>query len=516
MRTRTLGFMAALSMALVGGAVYAVTPNGGFAASPDPSVADAASGSEEGADQDTDLLGAAGSASLSQFTAGKTVTVEGRVGQTKLLGSSVQENLLLLELKGDTASGGEQPRVNLSIVIDKSGSMRGTRLTNALAAAETAVQRLRDGDTVSVIAFDTKTEIVVPTTAVNTSSRSATLQSIRGITLGGDTCISCGLEEGLSELRRAESFGGGGTGAVERMILLSDGEPTSGVRDVSSFRAIAQRAMTQGVSVTTIGVDVEFNESIMTAIALASNGRHHFVENDRDLARVFEAEAASLEESVAADSVAEIQLAPGVELVQVFDRTFTRSGDRITVPLGTFTKGETKTVLVKVRAPAGADGATELAKVDVAYRDLVSGKDQKLSGSLGFERVSRSSDVADLDGLVLDRLQRSETAAALRDANSLFVVGKADEARRRLQQAQQSLNKAKNIAPKLAPASRAKDVEKSFAAQEAELSRAEGGFATPPPDPFAAPGAAKPAPAPAREQKVHQKKNAEVANDLAF
>lgn len=514
MKTRTLGFLTALSMALVGGAVYAVTPNGGFSATPDPSVAEAAPTDETA--EDAALLGAAGAATLGQFTAGKTVTVDGRVGQSKLLGASTQENLLLLELKGSSESGGEQPRVNLSIVIDKSGSMRGTRLTNALAAAETAVQRLRDGDTVSVIAFDTKIETVVPTTAINTSSRGSALQAIRGISLGGDTCISCGLEEGLSELRRADSFGAGGTGAVDRMILLSDGEPTSGVRDVSSFRAIAQRAMTQGVSVTTIGVDVDFNETIMTAIALASNGRHHFVENDRDLARVFEAEAAALEESVAADSVAEIELAPGVELVQVFDRTFTRSGNRITVPLGTFTKGETKTVLVKVRAPAGADGAADLAKVDVAYRDLVSGKDEKHSGSLGFERVSSSTDVAELDGLVLDRLQRSETAAALRDANSLFVVGKADEARRRLQQAQQSLNKAKTVAPKLAPAGRAKDVERSFAAQEAELNRAENGFATPPPDPFAAPGAPQPAPAPAREQRVNQKKNAEVANDLAF
>lgn len=512
MKTRTLGFMAALSMVLVGGAVYAVTPNGGFSASPDPAVADADSGSGDASGLDSSLLGAAGSSTLSQFSAGKVVQVDGRVGHAKMLGAGTQETFLMLEMKGGNETGGVEPRVNLSLVIDKSGSMRGTRIVNALAAAETAVQRLRDGDTVSVIAFDTKIETVVPTTTINGSSRSAAIQSIRGITLGGDTCISCGLEEGLVELRRAESFASQGTGSVDRMILLSDGEPTSGVRDVSSFRAIAQRAMTQGVTITTIGVDVEFNENIMAAIALASNGRHHFVENDRDLARVFEAEAATLQESVAADSVAEIELSSGVELVQVFDRTFTRSGSRITVPLGTFSKGETKTVLLKVRAPAGSDGEVELAKVDVAYRDLVAGKDAKHSGKLGFERVSNSTDVAELDGLVLDRVQRSETAAALRDANSLFVIGKSDEARRRLQQAQQSLNKARTSAPKAAPAGRAKDIEKSFAAQEAELTRAEGAFATPPPsDPF------KPAsPAPAREQRVNQKKNAEVANDLAF
>ncbi len=507
MKTHTLGLLASLGMLLAGGATYAVTPQGGFAASPEPSAA-VETGDDENAAADTSLLGSTQS-SLSQFSSGKVVQIEGRVGHSALLGSSAQETFLMLEMKGGDERGttGEQPRVNLSLVIDKSGSMRGSRFTNALAAAEGAVQRLRDGDTVSVIAFDTKTETVVPTTQINGSSRSSAVQAIRSIQLGGDTCISCGLEEGMVELRRAEQIGGSGTGAVERMILLSDGEPTSGVRDVSSFRAIAQRAMTQGVTVTTIGVDVDFNENIMTAIALASNGRHYFVENDRDLLRVFEGEAATLEESVAADSVAEIELGPGVELVQVFDRTFTRSGSRVSVPLGTFSKGETKTVLLKVRAPSGADGATDLAKIDLVYRDLVSGKDAKESGKLGFERVSDPSKVGEIDGVVIDRVQRSETAAALRDANSLFVVGKADEARRRLELAQQSLNKAKATAPKRAPAARAKDIARSFDDQEAELSRASGAFATPPPTD----AAASPAPPP-REQRVHQKKNAERAN----
>ncbi|NUO49216.1 MAG: VWA domain-containing protein [Polyangiaceae bacterium] len=515
MKTQTLGLMASLGMLLVGGATYAVTPAGGFAATPEPKVV--ASNEDDDAESKqgggSSLFGDS-SSSLTQFSSGKTVRVEGRVGQGAMLGTGPQETFVMLEMKGDAGPGkGEAPRVNLSLVIDKSGSMRGSRFANALSAAQTAVERLRDGDTVSVIAFDTKTETVVPATTINPSSRSSAIQSIRNIQLGGDTCISCGIEEGLVEIKRAQSFSGSDNG-VDRMILLSDGEPTSGVRDVSSFRTIAQRAMTQNVTVTTIGVDVDFNENIMSAIALASNGRHYFVENDRDLVRVFESEAQTLEESVASDSVAEIELGPGVELVQVFDRTFSRSGSRVSVPLGAFSKGETKTVLLKVRAPAGADGDVELVKVDVAYRDLISGKDVKESGKLGFARVSDNAKVTDLDGLVVDRVQRSETAAALRDANSLFVVGKADEARRRLAVAQESLNKAKATAPKRAPSGRAKDINDSFDNQEAELNRASGGFASPPPADAASPGAA-PQPAP-RQQKVEQKRNAESATKLAL
>ena len=63
--------------------------------------------------------------------------------------------------------------------------------------------------------------------------------------------------------------------------------------DLPGFRSIATRAQSQGVSITTIGVDVDYDEKALSAVALASNGRHYYVENDAGLARVFEAEAAA-------------------------------------------------------------------------------------------------------------------------------------------------------------------------------------------------------------------------------
>jgi Ca-activated chloride channel family protein len=506
MKTITLGMLASLGMVLVGGGVYAVTPDGGFGVSAKRDAVESTA-DERGDDEPSSRAGS--SEPTAQFSSGEVLKVEGRVGHASLLGSSAQETFVLLELRGEDKTGGEQPKVDLSIVIDKSGSMReGSRLPNALSAAAGAVERLRDGDTVSVIAFDTRVETVVSTTTVNASSRPSIVQSIRGIQLGGDTCISCGLEEGLSELKRSSSLGSQ-QNAVQRILLLSDGIPTSGVRDVAGFRAISQRAMAQNVSVTTIGVDVGFDENIMTAIALAANGRHYFVANDADLARVFEQEATTLTASVASNAVAEIELASGVELLQVFDRTFNRSGSRVSVPLGSFGKGEAKTVLLKVRIPSGEEGVFETAKVKVAYRDLVDGKDATEGGTLGVERVRDASKVADLDGVVLDRVQRSETAAALRDANSLFNLGKADEARRRLGEAQAALAENRNKAKKGAPPKRARDVDQSFSAQEAELNRASNDFATPPP------GAAADAPAQRRQQES-VKQNAQKSLEMAF
>src|SRR4029079_14105162 len=89
-----------------------------------------------------------------------------------------------------SASAKAQP-LELAIVVDRSGSMKGERIANAVAAAVGAVDRMRDGDSVVVVSFDTQAQVVVPRTVVDASTRQSITSSIRTIRLGGDTCVSC-------------------------------------------------------------------------------------------------------------------------------------------------------------------------------------------------------------------------------------------------------------------------------------------------------------------------------------
>src|SRR5690606_34554582 len=98
--------------------------------------------------------------------------------------------------------------LNLAIVIDRSGSMKGQRERNALDAAAGMIRRLRDGDSVSILAYSDAARTVVPVTTVSSATRE---RIIRDLQLGladqprGHTCISCGLEAGMRSLagRRA-------------------------------------------------------------------------------------------------------------------------------------------------------------------------------------------------------------------------------------------------------------------------------------------------------------------------
>jgi Ca-activated chloride channel family protein len=514
MKANKVAALAALGMLLTSVSVYSLTPPGGLRATGGAPPSHR-SVPEKLPEQPTD------STPIAHFSAGSTLMIEGRLGHPRLSRSAQGETFMMLEVKSaDGPKGRVSAPVNLALVIDRSGSMKGSRIRNAVSAATAAVDRLNDGDVVSVVTFDTQVQVVVPPAAIGPGSRERVAASIRGITLGGDTCVSCGIEEGMALIERTP-------GKVNRMIVLSDGDANHGVRDVPGFRAIAQRAMSRGIPVTTIGVDVDYNEKIMAAIAQDSNGRHFFVANDADLSRVFEAEAEGLTATVASGAEVVIDLAPGVELDRVFDRAFRRSGDRIIIPLGTFGPTDVKTVLLKVRAPSQIEGTLPIASVDLAYRDIASNTDGHAAGKLALEITSSEGGATDLDPVVNGRVQRSETAAVLKDANGLFEQGRVEEAKRKLDVQERTLRSAAEVAQRSAPATKAKQVEADLQNQIAALGGANAdfaaapkaavpSFATPPPGVLQTATAPPPPPQATREGKSAVRSNQQRAVDLAF
>ncbi|MRG93367.1 vWA domain-containing protein [Polyangium spumosum] len=512
MKSSRVAVLAFAGMLLTSLSVYSFTPPGGLPSSNEPTIGAEVAEDDTTTEKTTD---ATTQTELAHFTAGSTVMIEGRMGHPKILKNPRGETFLMLEARANASDRAKaSPQVNLSIVIDRSGSMKGTRLRNAVNAAIGAVERLHDGDMVSVVTFDTRTEVVVPAVVIGPSTRGSVVSSISGITLGGDTCISCGIETAMAEMSRASE------GRISRMIVLSDGDANHGLKDVPGFRSLAQRARDRAIGISTVGVDVDYNEKILSAIAVESNGRHYFVENDSALARVFEGEAEALTQAVASGAEVDIDLAPGVELDRVFDRSFRRNGSRITVPLGTFSGGDVKTVLVKLRVPSDANGELPVASIDMHYKDLVKNEDGRCNGKLGVEVVDTNG--SDLDAVVAGRVNRSETAAALEEANRLFEQGKVAEARRRISAREQSLRDSAARAKTSAPAPRAADVAFDFDQQLAVVQRAEAGFAQAPAvaepaaGPFATPPPPAAAPVEARQARKAVRANQEAATNMGF
>ncbi len=493
MKVRSVSLLAAAGMMLTSLTVWSITPKGSTP-KPEPGpIATIAGPTQPGVDH-------------ARFTVGKTLMMEGRLGNARLAADQDNQTFVAVSVKAaaDSVASTSSP-LELAIVIDRSGSMKGKRLENAVAAAQGMIRRLRDGNVVSVVAYNTTTETLVPSTTIDDSSRERSIAALSGLEARGDTCISCGIDAGMDMLQKRG-------GMVERMLLLSDGEATTGVKDVEGFRRIASTVRHLGAAISTIGVNVDYNERVMTALAQESNGAHYFVEDPSGLPRVFDQELSSLVHTVAKDANLTIAVAPGVEIDQVFDRTFRRDGDRVVVPMGSFAAGDTKTLLVRVHVPRGATGERAIADVKLDYDDLDKSSPGSCEGSLAALLVKDPSQASPLDPLVQGRVERSETASTLREANQLFAAGDTEAARRKLSTRLDALRHQRTVAEKAAPKPSKKKVAADFDNQAQVLGRAEEGFKAP--AAAAAPGGPPPAQSHAGKAQVRQ--NAQDAFDLGL
>ena len=449
------------------------------------------------------------------FVDGRTLLLDGRLGHATVprdrSGRTAETFILATVTGADVGAdrGVAPPPVHLVVAVDRSGSMAGTKMSNAVAAAVGAVERMHDGDRVTVVGFDTSARVVVPPTRVDSGSRPSIESAIRTMRASGDTCISCALETATAELESSP----GSRDEIRRVLLISDGEATTGVRDATGLRALAARARERGLSVSTIGVDLAFDERVMAAIAQESNGRHWFVPDASALTSVFDQEFDSLASAIASEAELTIEPAPGVAVEEVLDRSIERQGaGRVVVPLGTFDAAQEKTVLVRVRVPADADGTQPVARLSLAYRDVQDRQDGHCEGRLALEVKSDGTAQTEMDPFVAARVERSLTSRSLTEANALFENGHADAARATLARRKAELEKTASVAIAAATAMPAagkgapRPIDTDFGQQQAALGQAQAGFAA----------SAAPAGPPSPQTKAAVRQNQANALDLAF
>ncbi len=465
----------------------------------------------------TDSVGPrAGSTDHSRFDVGQTLHLDARLGHASIAKGVDGETYLFASVAGlDTPHAA--PPLNLAIVVDKSGSMKGERIARAIDAGVGIVERMRDGDTITVVDFDTSSDVVVAPTRLTGANRASVETAIRGIRLGGDTCISCGIETAAAQLRGAPVFGE----HVTRMIVLSDGATNHGVTDMGGLRSMAGRMRDRGCSITTIGVDVDFDEQVMAALATESNGRHYFVASAAGLPAIFSQEFDSLVASVAQDTEMAVEVSPGVTVDQVFDRTFRRDStagtERIVIPFGVISAKQEKTALIKLHVPTDHDGQMVVAKVSLAYRDLLAREDRREEGRLDLVVKSDGSAQTELDPFVAARVERSRTAQTLTAANKLFEAGKFEEAESTLATRASELHVSQRHASRPMAKLDADKLGADFTSQIGAVAEAEANFAAPVAVATTTPGGAGGAnAAPTRLGREQVRKNQQTAVDLAF
>ena len=334
-----------------------------------------------------------------------------------------------LEGLGEEEPMAARPPVNIALVIDRSGSMRGPKIEQAKEAAILALSRLTPSDRVSVVAFDHNVDVVVPAGPfVDFGEMKRRISSIHP---GGRTAIYAAVRQAGQSVGETVS-----EGSISRVILMSDGQANVGPSSPAELEHLGRELAGQGMSVTTIGLGLDYSEELMTRLAAASDGNHAFVENPEQLADIFNKEFGDVFSVAGLDAEVEIECPEGVEPVRGMGRDMKIQGRRASFQLKRIGAKQERYVILELQLSKGiAQGSAAIANVNVSYVDPKTKQRNKLTGkanvsfSASQDEVSRSRSAA-VGASVASQMANevSARAVASRDA------GKVEDAKKQLEQ----------------------------------------------------------------------------------
>lgn len=281
----------------------------------------------------------------------------------------------------------ERVPVNVSLVIDRSGSMDGDKIRQAREAAKFAIDMLSEKDIISIVTYSDTVSILLPATKVSSKARLKSL--IDDIQAGGGTALFAGVSKGAREARKFRK-----DDMVNRVILLSDGLANIGPDSPWELGRFGASLQKEGIAVTTIGLGTGYNEDLMFELAMKSDGNHAFVEHSNDLVRVFEYEFDDVLSVVAQKVSVEITCEQDITPLRLLGRSGDIAGNKVYTYLNQLYGNQEKYIMLEVDVVPGADGSMrDIAKVDVQYADMKSKQITHVSGWAGVRFSANENDV---------------------------------------------------------------------------------------------------------------------------
>ena len=318
--------------------------------------------------------------------------------------------------------------LNLVAAIDISTSMSGEKLRTAKDSLVKMVEHLGPDDRLAVISFGSSVRTVFASDFMDGANKNACITAIKRLRVEGWTNFSGAMMEAFATIKKFE----GKSGAINRVILFTDGQPTEGVTDHGQLLELLEKSINEHISVSTFGYGNDYEAELLSEMSKRGGGGHYAVEDIEQCAAMFGTELGGLLTTYAQNLRVTVRLAEGVEFKGFMDTAYEIDDDMITLPdiLG----GETKHVLVKLGLPkkTRAVCARESKVLDftVEYDDLQQArrKDDIATGRIQY--VRRKADVSEEPNAdVQAQIDLLTAAQAMTRARELADAGDFEAAR---------------------------------------------------------------------------------------
>ncbi len=266
---------------------------------------------------------------------------------------------LLFEIRAAQAiSRAHRLPLNLCLVIDRSTSMQGPRLDQVKAASQQLIESLSENDSLAVVAFSDRAEVVWPNQSVGDAIRAKA--RVSAIQASGGTEILQGLKLGMDELEKHRR-----TQSINHLILLTDGQ-TYG--DEAKCLELALDAKRRNVGISAMGIGEDWNDQLLDAIASRSGGASHYIASVSDVQAIMRERLRGLTDLYADELRLEVRCAEGVRVRGAFRLTpyiqrIEMGGESL--PIGSLQADSTATGLLELVIGEQPGGRQRLAQIDL-------------------------------------------------------------------------------------------------------------------------------------------------------
>jgi Ca-activated chloride channel homolog len=276
---------------------------------------------------------------------------------------------------------GEIP-LNLCLILDRSGSMKGKPLSTVKEAAKAIVDRMSPVDRLTIVAFNHQSQLLVPNQEVG--DRERIKAQIDGLEAGGGTAIDTAMKQGLEALTHSSGE------FISQAFLLTDGENEHGNNDRCLKLALV--AINHSITINTFGFGNNWNQDVLEKIADAGGGSLSYIEQPAQAEQEFSRLFQRMQSVGLTNAYLRLWLAPEVRLAELkpvaqvspdtIELAVQDERDYLMVRLGDLMVDVPRVVLVNLYIGQLAEGTHPIADVCVRYDDPTTGQNNQLSPSI--------------------------------------------------------------------------------------------------------------------------------------